>query len=132
MARTKWACGVLDTLGFAETNCSEPKSAGRVGNIGHGKYRLPLAEILILRPGDQNLTLLTYFTRLWFLTEIVMCLQRLSYYFITVTVVEGPEKEGERKFCCVRRDKGAAYKSDLKITYYGHEFCCCIVIHCSV
>jgi len=32
----------------------------------------------------------------------------------------------------VRRDKGAAYKSDLKITHYGHEFCYCIVIHYSV
>jgi len=101
-------------------------------NIGHGKYRLPLTEILILRPGDQNLTLLAYFASLWFRTEIVMCLQRLSYYFITVTVVEGPEKEGERQFGCVRRDKGTAYKSDLKITHYGHEFCYCIVIHCSV
>jgi hypothetical protein len=96
MARAKCACGVLDTLGFAETNCNEPKSVGCICNIGHGKYRLPLAEILILRPGDQNLTLLPYFTRLWFLTEIVICLQRLSYSFITVTVVEGPEKVGER------------------------------------
>jgi hypothetical protein len=87
---------VLDTLGFVETNCNEPKSAGLVCNIGHGKYRLPLAEILILRPGDQNLTLPPYFTRLWFLTKILMCSQRLSYYFITVTVVEGPEKAGER------------------------------------
>jgi hypothetical protein len=45
---------VVDTLGFAETNCSESKSACRIYSIGQGKYRLPLAEILILRPGDQN------------------------------------------------------------------------------
>ena len=56
VARAKCACGVLDTLGFAETKCSESKTAGRVCNIGNVKYRLPLTEILILRPDDQNLT----------------------------------------------------------------------------
>ena len=92
MARAKCACGVLETLGFAETNCSEPESAGRVYNMGLGKYRLPLAEVLFLRPGDQNLTLLAYCTKLWFLTEIVICLQRLFLLFHHSDVCRGARK----------------------------------------
>jgi hypothetical protein len=65
MSRAEYTRGVLKTLDFVETNCNEPTSAGRVRNIGHGKYRLPLADdILILRLGDQKLTLEAHMTRL--------------------------------------------------------------------